>query len=275
MILGTLTAALGGSYAFCVWKAWLPLYPLAAGYVIMSLFTAGAVYYDKAAASENDRRIPEILLHGLELLGGWPGSLFSQLVFRHKIKKAAYQIAFWLIVLINAAAGLFAWRGTALFEQLNLPKPSFVENLPSISKFDFSRLFSGKEDNGTNAGEAYEEVEEEVAPEPSLDEVWAEAPTPPVEEEPYLGKEPGVSRSRIVPNRQCRRLHGMIRSVSPIHGLLITLPPDIGGDGVILPSTLVPDFQRRFKIGEQVVVAVKGIEMHGSRKQVNLFLDDP
>ena len=43
-------------------------------------------------------RTPESTLHLLELLGGWPGGLVAQQVFRHKTRKFSYQLTFWCIV---------------------------------------------------------------------------------------------------------------------------------------------------------------------------------
>ncbi|TGP13701.1 DUF1294 domain-containing protein, partial [Mesorhizobium sp. M1D.F.Ca.ET.231.01.1.1] len=40
----------------------------------------------------------------LAFAGGWPGALLGQALFRHKHRKAAFQWAFWLCVLANAAS---------------------------------------------------------------------------------------------------------------------------------------------------------------------------
>ena len=40
-------------------------------------------------------------MHITELLGGWPGALIAQQVFRHKTRKASFQTVFWLIVLVH------------------------------------------------------------------------------------------------------------------------------------------------------------------------------
>jgi uncharacterized membrane protein YsdA (DUF1294 family) len=53
---------------------------------------------DKALAMYRKFRIPENLLHLLEIFGGWPGSFLAQHRYRHKVKKTGYQIIFWLIV---------------------------------------------------------------------------------------------------------------------------------------------------------------------------------
>lgn len=70
----------------------------------MSCVTFIAYAFDKSAAIKGRQRTPEQTLHLLELLGGWPGALIAQNLFRHKSRKASFQIAFWAIVLLNCAA---------------------------------------------------------------------------------------------------------------------------------------------------------------------------
>lgn len=53
---------------------------------------------DKLLAINRKFRIPENLLHFLEIFGGWPGSFLAQHRYRHKVSKVSYQIIFWLIV---------------------------------------------------------------------------------------------------------------------------------------------------------------------------------
>lgn len=48
--------------------------------------------YDKLAATQGKRRIPEFTLHLLELLGGVFGIVCTMLLIHHKNKKASYYI---------------------------------------------------------------------------------------------------------------------------------------------------------------------------------------
>ena len=103
-------------------------------YLLLSLITIGAYGLDKWKAARAGRgydngrsrggrrggrtgggggggrggwggqRIPERTLHGLELLGGWPGALVGQQLFKHKRSKAPYMRVFWVIVLLHLAA---------------------------------------------------------------------------------------------------------------------------------------------------------------------------
>jgi uncharacterized membrane protein YsdA (DUF1294 family)/cold shock CspA family protein len=76
-----------------LWVLWL--------YLGMSVLCFGAYGIDKRAAVRGRWRIPEssLLLPGL--LGGWPGAIIGQQVFRHKTKKAAFVTSFWTSVVLN------------------------------------------------------------------------------------------------------------------------------------------------------------------------------
>ena len=67
-------------------------------YVVASVLAFGLYWYDKQQARAGQWRTPEKVLHGVELLGGWPGALVAQQMFRHKTRKLSYQLVFWLIV---------------------------------------------------------------------------------------------------------------------------------------------------------------------------------
>jgi uncharacterized membrane protein YsdA (DUF1294 family)/cold shock CspA family protein len=80
-------------------------------YVVVSGLTMFAYAFDKSAALNARRRTPEQTLHVLELLGGWPGALIAQQLFRHKTNKTSYQVAFWFCVIVNLAVlALYATR---------------------------------------------------------------------------------------------------------------------------------------------------------------------
>lgn len=86
---------------------------IAGGYLAVSIVAFIAYALDKSAAKNNRWRTQERTLHLLGLLGGWPGALLAQRVLRHKSKKTAFLLVFWLTVLINCAAlvwVLLRWR---------------------------------------------------------------------------------------------------------------------------------------------------------------------
>lgn len=67
----------------------------------LSVFTFMVYAADKARAKAEEWRVSEWALHSLELLGGWPGALLAQVLFRHKTSKFSYQFIFWLIVALH------------------------------------------------------------------------------------------------------------------------------------------------------------------------------
>lgn len=78
----------------------------------MSLCTYGVYALDKNAARRSRPRVPERTLHLLALLGGWPGALIAQQRLRHKTRKTAFLVVFWLSVLLNLGSLLFVSRHT-------------------------------------------------------------------------------------------------------------------------------------------------------------------
>lgn len=70
-------------------------------YGVNSLIALLVYAFDKRAATRHLYRIPERTLHLVEFLGGWPGALIAQQVFRHKNRKPAFLIWTGLIVLAH------------------------------------------------------------------------------------------------------------------------------------------------------------------------------
>lgn len=81
-------------------------------YAVMSIASFALYGLDKAAARAGSRRTPEMTLHVMALLGGWPGALFAQRVFRHKTRKQPFRALSWCTVIANCLglAALLATR---------------------------------------------------------------------------------------------------------------------------------------------------------------------
>lgn len=80
-------------------------------YGLMGLVTAGVYGIDKHRAVRGARRVRERTLHTLEFLGGWPGALVAQQVFRHKRAKPSFYLVTWLIAALHVAAWVLAvWK---------------------------------------------------------------------------------------------------------------------------------------------------------------------
>lgn len=72
-------------------------------YVVASFTSFIQYWLDKEKAQSDSRRIAELDLHSVELLGGWPGAFIAQKAFRHKTRKESYQSTYWLIVFLHLA----------------------------------------------------------------------------------------------------------------------------------------------------------------------------
>ncbi len=81
---------------------------LVAWYGLWSLVSLASYGLDKRRARLGERRIRERTLHLLDALGGWPGGLMAQRLFRHKTRDLKFQCLFWLTVAGHAA--LWVWR---------------------------------------------------------------------------------------------------------------------------------------------------------------------
>jgi uncharacterized membrane protein YsdA (DUF1294 family)/cold shock CspA family protein len=76
---------------------------IAALYLLASIIAFFMYWGDKSAARKGRWRTQESSLLLCGLIGGWPGALIAQHLFRHKSSKTAFQISFWGTVVINCA----------------------------------------------------------------------------------------------------------------------------------------------------------------------------
>lgn len=70
-------------------------------YMVLSLLTFVFYWIDKQQAQRGGQRTPENTLHVLSVLGGWPGAVFAQQIFRHKTKKQSFRQVFWVTCAVN------------------------------------------------------------------------------------------------------------------------------------------------------------------------------
>lgn len=71
------------------------------GALSMALFLVYGL--DKWAARRGQARVRESVLHVLALLGGWPGALLGQHIFRHKIAQPRFLRIGWAMAALNIA----------------------------------------------------------------------------------------------------------------------------------------------------------------------------
>jgi uncharacterized membrane protein YsdA (DUF1294 family) len=70
--------------------------------------------HDKGRARRGGRRVPEVSLHALTLVGGSLGAYAGMRLFRHKTVKGSFRVVFWFIVVaplaLVLAVGYRLWR---------------------------------------------------------------------------------------------------------------------------------------------------------------------
>jgi uncharacterized membrane protein YsdA (DUF1294 family) len=77
-------------------------------YLIIINFASGIIFlYDKHAAIKNRRRIPELTLHILEMLGGVFMNLVLMYWIHHKNRKFRYYGVTWVVMIAWIALMIF------------------------------------------------------------------------------------------------------------------------------------------------------------------------
>ncbi len=91
----------------------LPIYWLLVSQ-LLGLFTLFFYWWDKRQAIKGNRRVKEATLHGLAILGGWPGALIGREVFRHKTQKRSFYLILYSISALHCVcSALFVYVALA------------------------------------------------------------------------------------------------------------------------------------------------------------------
>ncbi len=87
-----------------LWLSWPPLLAWLVGWTPPAFAAYGV---DKWQATHGGWRIPEVVLHGLALIGGVVGAWAGRAVFRHKTQKPVF---LWILILASIIWGVIvAW----------------------------------------------------------------------------------------------------------------------------------------------------------------------
>ena len=89
-----LVLGLGGFLVLSVVQSVLP--PYITWLLVWSVVTLGLFGYDKTQAKIGGGRVPEIVLFGAILIGGFLGGWLGMLLFNHKRRK----LPFWIVLII-------------------------------------------------------------------------------------------------------------------------------------------------------------------------------
>jgi uncharacterized membrane protein YsdA (DUF1294 family) len=102
-ILAAILVAVSG-LALIFFTDWNPflIWILAASLVTFILYG-----YDKAQAKLGGTRVPEIVLHGLVLAGGFLGGWLGRWVFRHKIRKPIFTVILTISTILYLGIAIY------------------------------------------------------------------------------------------------------------------------------------------------------------------------
>lgn len=97
-------AAVGIAAAAAVLLTLTGLTVLQALFVGVNVVTLLCYGYDKHQAQSHGRRVPELVLHLLAVVGGTPGAFAGQLVFHHKTRDSRFRRIFFGIAVVQILA---------------------------------------------------------------------------------------------------------------------------------------------------------------------------
>jgi len=78
--------------------------------VTLSAITFILYGFDKGQAMINGLRVPEIVLHGLSLMGGFPGGWLGRMAFRHKTRHVVFTIVLAASTVLHLAGVIWYFR---------------------------------------------------------------------------------------------------------------------------------------------------------------------
>jgi len=85
--------------------------PLYLGWIVgLSVATFALYGFDKRRAVANAGRVPEMVLHGLALAGGFPGGWAGRSAFRHKTRHTSFLVVLICATLLHGAIAWWLYR---------------------------------------------------------------------------------------------------------------------------------------------------------------------
>lgn len=85
-------------------------HPIATWLLLANLLTMLIYGADKMAARKAWRRVPESTLLVFGVVGGWPGAIVGQQLFRHKTQKQPFKTWFVVSVIVSISAMVAVYR---------------------------------------------------------------------------------------------------------------------------------------------------------------------
>ncbi|AXC86005.1 DUF1294 domain-containing protein [Salmonella enterica] len=85
-------------------------HPVVMWFLLANVLTLVIYGIDKTAARKTWRRVPESTLLVFGVVGGWPGAIVGQQLFRHKTQKQPFKTYFIISVLVSISITAAIYR---------------------------------------------------------------------------------------------------------------------------------------------------------------------
>ncbi|ENI9337383.1 DUF1294 domain-containing protein [Salmonella enterica subsp. enterica serovar Newport] len=85
-------------------------HPVAMWFLLANVLTLAIYGIDKTAARKTWRRVPESTLLVFGVVGGWPGEIVGQQLFRHKTQKQPFKTYFIVSVIVSILVTVAIYR---------------------------------------------------------------------------------------------------------------------------------------------------------------------
>ncbi|EDT4357948.1 TPA: DUF1294 domain-containing protein [Salmonella enterica subsp. enterica serovar Typhi str. CT18] len=85
-------------------------YPVAMWFLLANVLMLAIYGVDKTAARKTWRRVPESTLLVFGVVGGWPGAIVGQQLFRHKTQKQPFKTYFIASVIVSIVVTVAIYR---------------------------------------------------------------------------------------------------------------------------------------------------------------------
>ncbi|ECV9910720.1 TPA: DUF1294 domain-containing protein [Salmonella enterica] len=85
-------------------------HPVEMWFLLANVLTLAIYGIDKTAARKTWRRVPESTLLVFGVVGGWPGAIVGQQLFRHKTQKQPFKTYFIVSVIVSILVTVAIYR---------------------------------------------------------------------------------------------------------------------------------------------------------------------
>ncbi len=85
-------------------------HPVVMWFLLANVLTLVIYGMDKMAARKTWRRVPESTLLVFGVVGGWPGAIVGQQLFRHKTQKQPFKTYFIVSVIVSISVMVVLYR---------------------------------------------------------------------------------------------------------------------------------------------------------------------